>query len=30
MKEAIIARTGKFSAANIKVFDLGFASAEPN
>lgn len=30
VKKAIIARTGKFSAANIKAFELGFASAELN
>jgi len=30
VKEAFIARTGKFSAADIKAFDLDFASAEFN
>ena len=28
VKEAIIARTGKFSAANIKAFELGYAAAQ--
>lgn len=30
VKEAIIARTGKFSAANIKAFELGFNAAKLN